>query len=90
MFPPLVFGLLPMNCISNQYSNLNYLTSSGERRAVTPAGTKVFGGASNRSPSTSLKTPQSGFLEEAEAVPAESIRPERSRTAIIANTYSKH
>ncbi|PAV31559.1 hypothetical protein CIL05_02570 [Virgibacillus profundi] len=44
---------------------------------LTPAGTKVFGGASNRSPSTCLKTPQSGFLEEAEAVPAESNGPQR-------------
>src|SRR5690625_201566 len=30
--------------------------------------------------STCPKTPQSGFLEEAEAVPAESIHPKRSRT----------
>src|SRR5699024_2954717 len=35
--------------------------------------------------STCLKTPQSGFLEEAEAVPAESIRPDRSRTVAIAH-----
>jgi len=47
---------------------------------LTPAGTKVFGGASNRSPSTCLKTPQSGFLEEAEAVPAESNDPQRKTT----------
>jgi len=39
--------------------------------------------------STCLKTPQSGFLEEAEAVPAESIHPGRSRTARNARTYRK-
>src|SRR5699024_5944796 len=44
---------------------------------LTPAGTKVFDGTSNRSPSTCLKTPQSGLLEEAEAVPAESNGPQR-------------
>src|SRR5690625_7783616 len=47
---------------------------------LTPAGTKVFDGASNRSPSTCLKTPQSGFLEEAEAVPAESNGSQRKTT----------
>jgi len=35
------------------------------------------------------RTPQSGFLEEAEAVPAESIHPERSRTARNARIYGK-
>src|SRR5699024_3456889 len=49
----------------------------------TPAGTKVFDGASNRSPSTCLKTPKSGFLEEAEAVPAESNGPQRKTTRRI-------
>ena len=38
--------------------------------------------------STCPKTPQSGFLEEAKAVPAESIRPDRSRTAAIAHVLA--
>src|SRR5690625_7877738 len=39
--------------------------------------------------STCPKTPQSGFLEEAKAVPAESIRPDRSRTAAKAHVLAK-
>src|SRR5699024_628687 len=38
--------------------------------------------------STCPKTPQSGLLEEAKAVPAESIRPDRSRTAAITHVLA--
>src|SRR5699024_8387817 len=38
--------------------------------------------------STCPKPPQSDFLEEAKAVPAESIRPERSRTAAITHVLA--
>src|SRR5699024_1143656 len=55
------------------FSNKMVVWSGGPS---TPAGTKVFDGTSNRSPSTCLKTPQSEFLEEAEAVPAESNGPQ--------------
>src|SRR5690625_1460915 len=39
------------------FKPISHLVNWNERR-LTPAGTKVFGGTSNRSPSTSLKTPQ--------------------------------
>src|SRR5699024_8150172 len=39
------------------FKPISHLVNWNERR-LTPAGTKVFGGTSNRSPSTSLKTTQ--------------------------------
>src|SRR5690625_7434743 len=60
-----------------KYKPIFFVRCKSCRGIPCPAGTKVFDGASNRSLSTCLKTPQSGFLEEAEAVPAESNGPQR-------------
>src|SRR5699024_9279550 len=68
--------------------SVNSFTSPGERRAVTP-GTAITRPTENIcGNSTCPKTPQSGFLEEAKAVPAESIRPDRSRTVAIAHVLA--
>ena len=74
-----------------KYLPVNSITSPSERRAVTPAGTKVFGGTSNRSPSTCPKPSESGYEGRLKppfagnvdiplaGAPAESLRPDRSR-----------
>ena len=60
------------------YFVLIHCTSPGERRGVTPAGTARV-----------RRLRKVVFFSEAEAVPAESIPPERTRTEVTANTYSK-
>src|SRR5699024_1611968 len=66
--------------------------SPGERRAVTPGSAITRPTENICGNSTCPKTPQSGLLEEAKAVPAESIRPDRSRTVaiprVLANQYA--
>src|SRR5690625_117621 len=73
-----------MECKS---SSVNSFTSPGERRAVTPGSAITRPTEDICGNSTCPKTPQSGFLEEAKAVPAESIRPDRSRTAATAHKF---
>src|SRR5699024_936642 len=57
-------------------SHFRYYDGCLERRTVDSCGN-----------STCLKTPQSGFLEEAEAVPAESNGPQRKSTYTYVAVY---
>src|SRR5699024_12192846 len=82
-------SLLTTDCGSNSNIKTSYdFTSPGEWRAVTPGSAITQPTENICGNSTCPKTPQSGFLEEAKAVPAESIRPDRSRTAAITHVLA--
>src|SRR5699024_238070 len=79
-FAGIAFTTISYSSMSTKLS-IQPLHSPGKWRVVTP-GTAITRPTENIcGNSTCPKTPQSGFLEETEAVPAESINPERSRTA---------
>src|SRR5699024_10544370 len=91
VFPPLVLHLLPLAIVVRvQKLASNHFISRGKWRVVTPGSAITRPTENICANSTCPKTPQSGFLEETEAVPAESIHPERSRTAGNASYRIEH
>src|SRR5699024_2605271 len=79
VFPPLVLHLLPLAIVVR----VQKLTS-------TTSLVRVREGRRLQREKQQLKIPEEVAFasEEAEALPAESIRPDRSRTAVIAHAYA--